>query len=416
MAPPCGSGRRWSRAVKMTFYLFFLIPMSSAGNRNTNTIFGKKQKLEVQQQLKRLNKPALKSIESPDGDIIDCVDIYKQPAFDHPLLKNHTIQMRPSSYPKGFSFDEINDISSNSEPEFTQPWHLNGRCPEGTIPIRRTKEEDLLRAGSVANFGRKKYHTIPHAQNNDVPTDHEYATLTDAGAGKYYGMAAEMNVWNPHSQEENEFSVSQFWVANGEYGQDLDTIEAGMIVSEDLYRDKETRIFLYWTDDGYQSTGCYNLNCPGFVQLDHQIAMGARVTPYSKYDGDQIGIKFFVWKDVNAGGDWWLSINHRDFGYWPSSIFSLLSDSASRVKWGGEVINYHRDGQHTTTPMGSGHFAEEGPRKASFFKNLNVIDGLQIQRGPRDTTTFMTKPNCYNIIDYGGFFYFGGPGRNPNCP
>ncbi|XP_065630770.1 protein neprosin isoform X2 [Quercus suber] len=211
MAPPCGSGRRWSRAVKMTFYLFFLIPMSSAGNRNTNTIFGKKQKLEVQQQLKRLNKPALKSIESPDGDIIDCVDIYKQPAFDHPLLKNHTIQ----------------------------PWHLNGRCPEGTIPIRRTKEEDLLRAGSVANFGRKKYHTIPHAQNNDVPTDHEYATLTDAGAGKYYGMAAEMNVWNPHSQEENEFSVSQFWVANGEYGQDLDTIEAGMIVCEDLYEIKK---------------------------------------------------------------------------------------------------------------------------------------------------------------------------------
>ena len=77
--------------------------------------------------------------------------------------------MRPSSYPKGFSFDEINDVSSNSEPEFAQPWHLNGRCPEGTIPIRRTKEEDLLRAGSVANFGRKKYHTIPNAQSSRPP-------------------------------------------------------------------------------------------------------------------------------------------------------------------------------------------------------------------------------------------------------
>ena len=78
--------------------------------------------------------------------------------------------MRPSSYPEGFSLDEINDVSSNSKPTFTQPWHLNGRCPEGTIPIRRTKEEDLLRAGSAANFGRKKYHTIPNAQsNNDQP-------------------------------------------------------------------------------------------------------------------------------------------------------------------------------------------------------------------------------------------------------
>ena len=81
--------------------------------------------------------------------------------------------MRPSSYPKGFSFDEINGVSSNSEPEFTQPWHLNGRCPEGTIPIRRTKEEDLLRAGSIANFGRKKYHTNPHTQSNVNPNIHE---------------------------------------------------------------------------------------------------------------------------------------------------------------------------------------------------------------------------------------------------
>ena len=27
------------------------------------------------------------------GDVIDCIDIYKQYAFDHPMLKNHTIQV-----------------------------------------------------------------------------------------------------------------------------------------------------------------------------------------------------------------------------------------------------------------------------------------------------------------------------------
>ncbi|GAU31341.1 hypothetical protein TSUD_315510 [Trifolium subterraneum] len=47
---------------------------------------------EIEAKLKLLNKPAVKSIKSEDGDIIDCVDIYKQPAFDHPALKNHTIQ------------------------------------------------------------------------------------------------------------------------------------------------------------------------------------------------------------------------------------------------------------------------------------------------------------------------------------
>lgn len=31
--------------------------------------------------------------QSPDGDIIDCVHKRRQPALDHPLLKNHKIQV-----------------------------------------------------------------------------------------------------------------------------------------------------------------------------------------------------------------------------------------------------------------------------------------------------------------------------------
>ncbi|KAK1285918.1 hypothetical protein QJS10_CPB20g00477 [Acorus calamus] len=31
-------------------------------------------------------------LQSVDGDIIDCIDIYRQSAFDHPLRYNHTIQ------------------------------------------------------------------------------------------------------------------------------------------------------------------------------------------------------------------------------------------------------------------------------------------------------------------------------------
>lgn len=36
--------------------------------------------------------------QSPDGDIIDCVHKRKQPALDHPLLKNHKIQVLKTSY------------------------------------------------------------------------------------------------------------------------------------------------------------------------------------------------------------------------------------------------------------------------------------------------------------------------------
>ncbi|KAM4073017.1 hypothetical protein ACB094_11G184400 [Castanea mollissima] len=383
MAPPCGSGRSWSRAVKVALCLFFLAPMSPVGIRNTNIAYSKKQKLE-----------------SPDGDIIDCVDIYNQPVFDHPLLKNHTIKMRPSSHPEGHSFDEGNNVSSNSKSEITQPWHLNGSCPEGTIPIR-TNEKDLLKA----NYGWKKHNTVPN-----------YATLREEGE-RYYGMNAEINVWNPQVQEQAEFSMAQLWVEgldnNGVF---LDSIEAGTMVYYDLYKDFETRLFTYWTSDGYQNTGCYNTVCPGFVQIDTRLALGASFIPYSEYGGVQKSINYFVYKD-NVDGNWWLHLNNMYLiGYWPSALFSVLSNSASSVTWGGEVANLNIGGQHTTTQMGSGHFAEEGPSKASFFQNLKVMDAEQFLRGPRDNYRIGTYPDCYNFLKGDDFFYYGGPGRSLLCP
>ncbi|KAL0007046.1 hypothetical protein SO802_008548 [Lithocarpus litseifolius] len=381
MTPPCGSGRTWSRAVKMTFCLFFLAPMSSVGIRNTNIVSSKKQKLEVRQPLKRLNKPALK-----------------------------TIKMRPRSHPEGFSFDESNNVSSNSKSEITQPWHLNGRCPEGAIPIRRTNEKDLLRA----NYGRKKHNTVPNV--DDSPALHEYATLREVG-DRYYGMNAEINVWNPRVQEHDEFSLAQFWVEGVDNnGVLLDSIEAGAMVYYDLYNDFETRLFTYWTSDAYQNTGCYNLLCPGFVQIDTRLALGANFEPYSEYGGVQKSINYFVYKD-NVDGHWWLHLNNMYLvGYWPSSLFSVLSNSASSVAWGGEVVNVQFGGQHTTTQMGSGHFAEEGPSRASFFQNLKVMDAEQFLRGPRDNFRVVTHPNCYNFLKGDDFFYYGGPGRSLDCP
>ena len=120
-------------------------------------------------------------------------------------------------------------------------------------------------------------------------------------------------------------------------------------------------------------------------------------------------------QDIKGNGDWWLKIAQRNFGYWPSSIFSVLSDSASTVEWGGEVTNVKKDGQHTTTQMGSGHFPEEGPGKASYFDTLNVIDSKNVLRPPWNGRTMVTDPNCYNIIAHEDYFYYGGPGRNPNC-
>ncbi|KAF5468086.1 hypothetical protein F2P56_012267 [Juglans regia] len=69
------------------------------------------------------------------------IDIYKQPAFDHPALRNHTIQMRPS-----FTIqDETSSTKGDSSPApaLSQTWQKSGSCPEGTVPIRRIRKQDL---------------------------------------------------------------------------------------------------------------------------------------------------------------------------------------------------------------------------------------------------------------------------------
>ncbi|KAL0907018.1 hypothetical protein M5K25_025556 [Dendrobium thyrsiflorum] len=383
------------------------------------------QRLAVRKHLRRLNKPAVKSLKSPDGDIIDCVNIARQPAFDHPFLRNHTIQLRPAFHPEGL-YDKKNlasELSKEKPNTLTQLWHQIGRCPEGTIPIRRTRKEEVLRASSVKRYGRKKQRTIPRPRFADPDlineSGHQHAIAYVEG-DKYYGAKAIINVWEPNIQQTNEFSLSQLWILGGSFGQDLNSIEAGWLVSPDLYGDNNTRLFTYWTSDSYQATGCYNLLCSGFIQISSEIAMGATISPVSKYGRSQYDISILVWKDPKEG-NWWMQFG-SDYvmGYWPSFLFSYLAESASMVEWGGEVVNSEPDGQHTATEMGSGHFPEEGFGKASYFRNIQIVDESNNLKSPKGIDLFTDQSNCYDVQngnngDWGSYFFFGGPGRSPSC-
>nr|XP_010923377.2 uncharacterized protein LOC105046489 [Elaeis guineensis] len=386
---------------------------------NMSSVWATMQQLEVWRQQKRLNKPAVKSIKSPDGDIIDCVHISHQPAFDHPLLTNHTIQMRPSFYPLGL-YDE-NKVASKMEPSsVSQLWHQNGRCPEDTIPIRRTRKDDMVRATSAERYGNKRHRTIPNptsAQPNRDAGGYEHVLVHVTG-DKYYGAKGTINVWNPKVQEQDEYSASQLWVRGGP-PESINTIEAGWHVMPSLYGDDRTRLFAFWTADNYASIGCYNLLCPGFVQVNKEIALGATIHPISSYDGPQYEITILIWKDPNTG-NWWLQYgNQSALGYWPSSLFPQLQDSASEIQWGGEVLNINKNGHHTSTGMGNGYFPTGGFQEASFFKNLRIVDRSNKLQTPQHQEDLMTRSLCYSVHrdrDDHGVFFYGGPGRNEDCP
>ena len=57
----------------------------------------------------------------------------------------------PPARPKGHHHRRPNDTAGAG----TQLWAASGEaCPEGSVPIRRTTEADVLRASSVRRFGR----------------------------------------------------------------------------------------------------------------------------------------------------------------------------------------------------------------------------------------------------------------------
>lgn len=60
-------------------------------------------------------------------------------------------------------------VSSENEEKITQLWHLNGKCEEGTIPVRRTRKSDVMRASSVKNYGKKNsVSTVAHPNSIDL--------------------------------------------------------------------------------------------------------------------------------------------------------------------------------------------------------------------------------------------------------
>ncbi|CAA6655359.1 unnamed protein product [Spirodela intermedia] len=355
------------------------------------------------------SSPPSPASQRPDGDIIDCVHRHKQPAIDHPLLKNHRIQRVPPRRPRPKSDGGPGNYTGGGiGPRGAwQTWHHVGHCPKGTVPIRRSSVDDVLRARSLYHFG-KKQRRLPLARDVDAPdvvsgNGHEHAIAYTAAAGEVYGAKATINVWDPTIEGPNEFSLSQIWILSGSFdGSDLNSIEAGWQVSPELYGDSRPRLFTYWTSDAYQVTGCYNLLCSGFVQTNNRIAIGAAISPVSSYSGDQFDITILIWKDPKLG-NWWLGFGITRW-------------------WVGR-----RGGEHAAQRCahgdedGSGHFAEDGFGRASYFRNLEVVDGDNSLTAADSIATLAEDTHCYNIrsstsSEWGVHFYFGGPGNNPKCP
>ncbi|KAJ6743489.1 CARBOXYL-TERMINAL PEPTIDASE [Salix viminalis] len=367
-----------------------------------------KKILEVRKKIKHLKSSAVRRLQSEDGDIIDCIDIYKQPAFDHPALRNHTIQMAPSYDP-------------NIEEATAKANRLQNQDSSMSLASR------LWQKSGSCHYGRKKPSSYPPLTriNEDIgsnlqQSNRSVAILLTEGYS-YSGVKGDIQVWNPHVESDDEYSTSQVSLKSGPY-YDFESVEAGWAVNPSVYGDRKTRLFVYWTADASKKTGCFDLTCPGFVQTSSEIALGAAIYPLSVPSGLPYQITLFIFKDPNTG-NWWVQYGEKtNLGYWPPDLFASLRGNAETAQWGGEVYSSKLERPpHTRTAMGNGQFPDYISGDSGCIKRMRVRENSLVLKFPEWVSTYLDEYRCYNAEYIGDYiedpeFYYGGPGQNPLCP
>lgn len=351
---------------------------------------------DVESEVNMLNKPPVQSFQTEYGDVFDCVDIYKQPAFDHSLLQNHTIQIRPTMF-------------SNETDDRTGLIGIN--CPKQTVPIRRVTKEAIFAARSF-----KKFRFL----ESDIHATGLYSVM-----GKFYGAKATFNSWRPQVTKVYEYSTFHIDASSPYHRHEANFITAGWMVYPELFNDQHPRMFAYWTADSHQMTGCLDIYCSGFIQIS-KLPLGFPLPLISIYkdEAHQYDTTIHVFQDPITY-NWWLRVEGQNIGYWPSELINKLANNgATHMFWGGQVCTPDGLGYSKGIEMGSGHCASEGYAKASYIRGVQYVPEVVSPH------TFVDVPDTVASVGHvisshfcatemqhsskwGSFFYYGGRQGTP---
>jgi Neprosin len=398
------------------------------------------------------------------GEDIDCVDFFKQPAFRNGAKPPATIPTRRVS-PAGPSRAISPIVSSINDGSMDE----NGQqrlCPADSVPIVRVSPDRIAGVGGLDKF------LLAHGKSQLPPGPG--SSPPPSVAGFKYGLGIDnsypsgswlfdstMSVYNPSIAAGTvDHSISQIWLRSPGVVEPcsgtacVQTLEAGWNVDSNLYGDSSTHFFIYSTQDGYQTTGCYNLETScfnggsivssgsGFV-----MAPGAAFTPSQIISTATVGFpnpdEFELgWESgVDPASNervWYLWVNFEyEIGWIPAVYFDLgtgggnapMIDSFSFGQAGGEVYDSAPGGHDTTADMGSGQFAARGAWEAAYHRNVvyagptgGLVDSPgdpnpPIQTNPSEYTVSSAPPPGGSATLWRTYFYYGGPGlTSPAAP
>jgi neprosin-like protein len=388
------------------------------GRRTKDTAQARRNQAELRDYFKTRLKSleVVKTTRSPSGQVLDWIPIESQvrrgkiasPPSDSERIK--PVRGRRAEGPVLF--------------ELEQPDAVRG--PAGTVPVVRKNLQRIPSWKNLEQFlskhGRKTYAMfIDDDHSLEVPGDgsvHLYAYTSQSVT--CYGGSGELSAFDPYLNWSDEFSLLQTALVRGS-GNGKQTLEVGWQEYRDLYGDWVPHLFVYYTTNGYTSSGDnvggYNRDVDGWVQYSSSIFPETRFSPMSTRGGAQYKI---VLKVQLYQGNWWVRCNGEWIGYYPASLYSTsgLRSKADKIAWYGEVVDSSDHSGDTKTDMGSGYYSSAGWTYSGYMHNLKYQSGTA---GSMSTYTggssLVTNSLWYDVETHfssGGtwesYMWLGGPG------
>ncbi|XP_039686461.1 uncharacterized protein [Medicago truncatula] len=148
------------------------------------------------------------SIEDFVADKFDCVGIYKQPTLQHPLLKEHKIQLLPT-----FAKNIVRSRPSYGKTAVD--------CPLGKVPIynRRGRHQIIANSSSKLEIDDFQRHSKSNPGYHTVTLDTTQNTI-------FHGAYAGIALYNL-SVQAKQYSMSYIWIESGS-GTQLNSIKVGV--------------------------------------------------------------------------------------------------------------------------------------------------------------------------------------------
>lgn len=356
-----------------------------------------------------------------EGQHVDCIAITEQPSVFNLGIKQIEKPPMPFTPPAGGHEPPILRADSPLKLGLKDQFGNAISCPMHAIPMSRLAMDRLTQFPTLKHFFAKQPTgsiTTLQSRGGLVPQA-TWDPVRKSASGHQtvinYGGNSWMELWLP---------VGDYSVSHQKYsgGSPLQTLEGGWTVYPQRFRTTNAVTYIHWSSG---TAGCYNLDCPGFVQVNNHWYLGGGWTNYSTPQ-QRWGFRL-QWKLIQ--GKWWLFLEggpgntYDSVGYYPTSIYGggQLSRNAQHIEFGGEVGRLVGD---LWPQMGNGVMATSLAAAVTAASHFLIYYDPHDQDGGTGVYAVLNPQGdlpCYSVDVFingslpngsGAFIHYGGGGGN----